>query len=162
MSNGIISSQTVPPLLRKLILAQVAVSVLGPAVAMSDSRLLPPPLQVYRTARVQHPFSTTDGIEAVGYCACFVLTVIGLVGLWRGSRSARRTYLASWLLLLALAFFGHPTVASAPSMTLATLSSLIGGVILGLVFSLDTSKINATGSAEPSASADSSEPGRSA
>jgi hypothetical protein len=145
MTNAITASQTTrSPILRKLILAQVAVSVLGPAVAIFDSRLLPLALREYRSASTQHPFSVADGVEAFAYGVCFVLTVIGLVGLWRGRPSAPRTYLTSWLLLLALAFFGHPTVTSGPSMALATLSTLIGGVILGTVFSSDTSLPNAT------------------
>lgn len=134
----------VSPLLRMLILAQIAVSLLGVAVALSDSPLLPPELRDYRAAAAQQPFTTTDGIQTVGYLLCGVLTIIGWVGLWRGSRFGARAYLASWLLWVPVTFFGRATVASAPSSTLAALAGLLAGAILGYAYHRDAPSTHST------------------
>jgi hypothetical protein len=67
----------------------------------------------------------------------FVVLVVGWIGLWRLWWRARAIYTVGWLLGIVGTLFRGPRVYPGPPGAAALLSTLAGGLILGIVYFSD-------------------------
>jgi len=103
---------------------------------------LPPALAEYSHSRfVASPFSSPGSVLQLLLLVTTSLAAfaawIGLVCFWRG---ARRLYIVSWVLGTLLTVFSGASVDTSLGAAFRELSSLVGGVIFGLIYFSDLAR----------------------
>jgi hypothetical protein len=70
----------------------------------------------------------------VGLSALMILGIVSWVALWRGWRSGRRLYTATWICSLPTYVIGTPHITGALTSIAELLSTLTAGLIFGLLY----------------------------
>ncbi|HEX8373293.1 MAG TPA: hypothetical protein VF585_10965 [Chthoniobacterales bacterium] len=120
--------------LRRLILVEIAVTSVLLGIGFFGEPFLPAPLQSYLDAQASAPLTSLDSLILPMDLLFLVLSVIAWVGLWRGWRRSRGLYTWLWIISLPLILAHGPDVASGVSQCLATTGTLVGGLIMGLLY----------------------------
>ena len=120
--------------LRFAIVADVLLGIAGIVLSSMLEGHLPLPLREWLNASEE--VDLTAGDVAFGLIALLMLAlmIVALVGLFFIQRWARWLYLGGLLALYILAMFLGPTVEHAVADVVADISTLVEGVILGIVF----------------------------
>jgi hypothetical protein len=123
--------------LRYCILAEIVLVALSIGAVFVENRFLPPLLRQYQESVFSAQLSAGDGLWlAIGVLAV-IFSVVAWVALWRRWRSGRRLYTLAWVLFLPMMAFTGPVVHTGPGDCLETLLSVVGGIILGLLYFSD-------------------------
>lgn len=120
-------------LLRTLILVEIGLLFLSIAIGIVAERFLPEPLRAYLN---QESDGLTGGQIVLLLVALPLLgaLVVSWIGLWRTWRAARLIYVITMIAALLLEALAGPWIYSGPGAALATLQSVISGMIVALVF----------------------------
>jgi hypothetical protein len=124
-------------ILRRLIVAEIALSALYAVVVGAQDAFLPPALREYEESRAAAALTLHDGIMLAIAVPGLALLMISWVALWRDWRSGRLLYTIAWASGLAVAFLGGPVVETAIGKALDTTASVVGGLTLGLLYFSD-------------------------
>ncbi len=121
-------------LLRALIVAEIALTALALPFGFVDDRFLPLPLQAYTRAESESPLRLQEVLFLMLALPVLTTLVVAWIGLLRWWRAAPALYLAACAGNVVLLLMGGPTVQSALFTAADTASSMLSGVILGLVY----------------------------
>ena len=125
-----------PPItvLRMLIVVELLSALLGIYADIALQATFPPELQAYLLTESQGPFSAGDAVKGVFFLALVVALIVAWVGLWLLKRWARTLYTTLVVISLVMTLFLGPVVTSAFAAALYSISSLAGGIMLGLLW----------------------------
>ena len=129
--------QSLQRILRYLIVAEIVLVVLMVAAAFVEDRFLPPLLQQYQESISSDEFSSTDILWLAVGIPALIVSIVAWIALWRGWRIGRRLYTIGWIAFLPVIAFTGPLVQTGAVSFIDTVSSLVGGVILGLLYFSD-------------------------
>ncbi|MDY0163231.1 hypothetical protein [Desulfobotulus sp.] len=120
---------------RTLLLATLLSYILGGILEIFwFERFLPPALQAYLQSQ-EEALTTlqiiTKGMIAFLLLSCFILSIVGL---WRFRPWAPKLFLAQWIAGCLLTVDFQPLVISGPGVFLASLTSLLDGLLIGILF----------------------------
>lgn len=118
---------------RILLIVDCLVAVIYLTCALASPSYLPPELRAYVEGPPTVEFSWQDALLLTGVVAMLILSVVTTVGLWRFRRWAREARLWCNLVILVSPSLG-PVVVTGLAYTVATLSVMIEGGILALVY----------------------------
>lgn len=107
---------------------------------MFFTKFLPDGLRDHVVSQLRLPTSLWDGVLFVLWTSSICLTLaawIGFLNLWW---FARRLYAIAWTNWTLLVLFSGPSVLTPVGAMFNTLESLVGGLILGLVYFSDLSR----------------------
>jgi hypothetical protein len=121
-------------ILRALLVADIAITILAVPYALVDDRLLPPALQAYAAAQSEAPLSLQETVLVTLALPLLALVLVAWIGLFRWWRVAPALYLTACVGAVAILLMGGPTVETALSTAADTSNSIISGMILGLVY----------------------------
>ena len=124
-------------ILRKLIIGEVALSLVLLSIGLFGEPFLPASLHAYLQTQSDAPMTLRDWILLPVDLLVLVLLVVAWVGLWRGWRSSRRLYTLLWVLTIPLLLVHGPDIASGVSRFFETFTTLVGGLIMGLLYFSD-------------------------
>ena len=120
--------------LRTLIIVELVSALLGTYADIALQSTFPLELQAYLLTESQGPLGAGDVLKGVVFGALLVAVVVAWVGLWLLKRWARTLYTTLVVISLVVTLFLGPVVTSALGAALYSISSLAGGVILGLLW----------------------------
>jgi len=117
-----------------LVLADVVLVTLTIVAELVFNRTLPRALRDYQLASSTPPWSLTDIALFGVWLIIAATTIVAWLGLLLHWKHGPALYAGAWALMLVLVLLSGPSVMTGPGAMLFTLESLIGGMILGLVY----------------------------
>ena len=126
--------------LRWLVIVEILLTAFSGAVSFLQTPFLPPALQQFE----RESFSSFGIRELLLLCLAaplLILSLIAWIALLRGWRSGRTLYTIVWLAVAPLMLLLGPRVASALLSTVDAATSVIGGIILGLLYFSDIRRL---------------------
>ena len=124
-------------ILKRLILLEITLLIVGIGLEYTRLGSLPPLLQQYQHNEAQAPFSLTDGLLIGFGIPSLILWIVAWVALWKNWSSGRGLYTFACAVLIPLNLLIGPTVYSAFSATLNIVTSMVTGAILGILYFSD-------------------------
>jgi hypothetical protein len=124
-------------ILKRLIGCEIVLIILAVGVEAIQYSNMPPLLQQYEESLITPNWSWRDWVMLCLGIPSLVLLLAAWTALWRGWRSGRCLYTIAWCALLLFNLFLGPTVTFALTGTLDSTATLIGGIILGLLYFSD-------------------------
>jgi hypothetical protein len=110
------------------------------ATVVSDHALrafLPGQLREYLSVAGRNAFRMPDVLFLVVWATMVVATIVGWIGLLNYWKPARAIYAVSWAATLAYTVLAGPIVRTSVGGTFDSMTALVGGLILGLIFFSD-------------------------
>lgn len=123
--------------LRRLIMLEISLIIIGVLIGFAEETLLPSPLQQYQEEVNTSGWSQHDWVFFTIGVPFLILLITSWIALWRGWSSGRRLYVAAWTAGLVANITGGPTITTPIAGTLDHAASLCAGVILGMLFFSD-------------------------
>jgi len=117
-----------------LILSDFVLTILGIVSEFTMGLFLPPSLRDYLATDDAATFRLSDALLTALWIVVAVATVLGWIGMLNLVRPARSLYLGSWVGNFVLILLKGPVVSASVSIVIMTISALVGGAILGMIY----------------------------
>jgi len=117
-----------------LILSDFILTILGIVSEFTMGLFLPASLLTYLAAHDATAFRLSDAFLTALWIVVAVATVLGWIGMLNLVRGARSLYLGSWVGNFVLILLKGPVVSASVSIVIMTISALVGGAILWIVY----------------------------
>jgi hypothetical protein len=124
-------------ILRRLILCEMILTPPTLYISSFEEQYLPPELRSYLNAVANQALNLQDGLILAIGIPCIVLHIGAWIALWCGSRSGRLLYTLVWIVSIPMASIAAPWVTGPIAAGLTSLSDLVPGFILGLLYFSD-------------------------
>lgn len=120
--------------LRLLVIADILVTAIGIVLGLTLERFLPEPLRLYLDAEMNAPIGPSEIaflVLAIPFAITMMVAWIGLLRVWRHAPSL---YLVATAGMIAFEVLSGPTVMTSFESALQSASSVLSGVILGILY----------------------------
>ena len=119
---------------RLVLLASLAIELIGVPVSLISERFLPAPLVAYLDFETEQPMTVTEIVLAVAALVIFIVSIWNFVQLYRFRHSARPIAIVLTVFWVLVMIFLGPNVESGLSGTFWEASALLWGAAMAMMY----------------------------